>query len=92
MCDSTVMSTVQIAYKGAEQTKQYDGEVRIASDTKRRVSRPKYLKDYVWEPKVLEDDAARSCLGSSLTVLIFQLPWYSIYAEKDKFSYCRISL
>ncbi|KAH1247559.1 Transposon Tf2-9 polyprotein [Glycine max] len=45
--DSIVMSKVQIADKGAEQTEQYEGEVRIASDTKRKVSRPKYLKDYV---------------------------------------------
>ena len=66
--DSILMSKVQIADKGAEQTQQYEGEVPIASDTKRKVSRPKYLKDYVWEPEVPEDGAARSCLGSSLTV------------------------
>ena len=45
--DSIAMPEVQTTVTSTEQTKPYEGEVRIASDSKRRVSRPKYLKDYV---------------------------------------------
>ena len=45
--DSIVMPEVQTADTSVEQTKPHEGEVRIARDIKRRVSRPKYLKDYV---------------------------------------------
>lgn len=45
--DSIAITKVQVADNGAEQVMQTEPEVRIVSSTKRKVSKPTYLRDYV---------------------------------------------
>jgi len=45
--DSIAITKVQVAENGAEQVMQTEPEVRIVSSTKRKVSKPTYLRDYV---------------------------------------------
>ena len=61
--DSIAITKVQVVENGAEHVMQTEPEVRIVSSTKRKVSKPTYLRDYVWrmileDSTILRDDAA----------------------------------
>jgi len=45
--DSIAITKVQVVENGAEHVMQTEPEVRIVSSTKRKVSKPTYLRDYV---------------------------------------------